>query len=74
VRRQLLANAGRLTGKQERFLRDMTSRSFAKNASGQVAAFVREANVERTFLSVELPILNNNPNLTGISGYIFEEQ
>ena len=52
----------------------MTSRSFAKNASGQVAAFVREANVERTFLSVELPILNNNPNLTGISGYIFEEQ
>jgi hypothetical protein len=61
-----------LTDKQIDKLWEQASKYFAEQASGAVAAFVRDASVERTFLKIELPRLNDNGSVTQINAFIFD--
>lgn len=51
----------------------MASRRFAEAASGDVWAFVRNANLRRVFCAVELPVLMENPRVLSINGIPKEE-
>jgi hypothetical protein len=55
----------------------IASKRFIMAASGDVRAFVQDADPRSTFVSVELPLILQNPNLKKINGidkYIFASQ
>jgi hypothetical protein len=52
-----------LSRAQQNLIWQRASVPFAEGASGRINAFIRGANSERTFRSIEETILNQNPNV-----------